>query len=48
MTVFVYIDANKAVGDPDHIKIFANAEAAAAWFAENDPEGVAFEYWVLR
>ena len=27
MTVFVYIDANKAVGDPDHIKIFANAEA---------------------
>ena len=25
-------------------KVFANADAAEAWFAENDPEGVAFEY----
>jgi hypothetical protein len=34
--------------DPDHLKVFANAYAAEAWFAENDPEGVAFEYWVLK
>jgi hypothetical protein len=27
---------------------FANADAAEAWFAENDPEGVAFEYEVLE
>ena len=36
------------VGDPDHLKVFANADAAAAWFAENDPEGVAFEYKVIQ
>jgi len=28
--------------------VFANADAAEAWFAENDPEGVAFEYEVLE
>jgi len=34
-------------GDPNHIKFFANAEAAAAWFVENHSEGVAFEYCIL-
>ena len=34
--------------DPDHLKVFANADAAETWFAENDPEGVAFEYEVLE
>lgn len=34
-------------GDPKHIKVFANADAAEAWFAESDPDGVAFEYEVL-
>ena len=29
--------------DPEHIKVFANADAAEKWFEENDPEGVAFE-----
>jgi hypothetical protein len=43
-TVFVYINAAKEVGDVDHLKVFANEEAAENWFAENDPEGVAFEY----
>ena len=47
MTVFVYVDTSKQVGDPDHLKVFAARKAAEAWFAENDPEGVAFEYWVL-
>jgi len=28
--------------------VFANADAAEAWFEENDPEGVAFEYDVLE
>ena len=47
MTVFVYVDTSKDVGDPDHIKIFANQVAAETWFAENDPEDVAFEsrFW---
>jgi hypothetical protein len=47
MTVLIYLDTSKHVGDPDHLKVFANADAAEAWFAENDPEGVAFEYEVI-
>ena len=47
MTVFVYVDTSKDVGDPDHIKVFASQEAADTRFAENDPEGVAFEYEVI-
>jgi hypothetical protein len=47
MTVLIYVDTSKQVGDSDHLKVFANADAAATWFAENDPEGVAFEYEVI-
>jgi len=36
MTVFVYVNTSKQVGD------------AEKWFEENDPEGVAFEYEVLE
>jgi hypothetical protein len=39
MKVFIYVDTSKEVGDPDHLKVFANAAAAEAWFTENDPEG---------
>jgi hypothetical protein len=48
MTVFVYVDTSKQVGYPDHIKVFATADAAATWFEENDPEGAAFEYEILE
>jgi hypothetical protein len=48
MTVFVYVNTSKQVGDPEHVKVFATADAAEIWFAENDPEGVAFEYEVLE
>ena len=44
MTVLIYVDTSKQVGDPDHLKVFANADAAETWFEENDPEGVALEY----
>ena len=47
MTVLMYVDTNKQVGDLDHLKVFANADAAETWLEENDPEGVAFEYAVL-
>jgi hypothetical protein len=40
MTVWIYVDTSKEVGDVDHLKVFANEE--------NDPEGVAFEYEVLE
>jgi hypothetical protein len=46
MIVFVYVNTNKQVGDPEHVKVFATADAAAKRFEENDPEGVAFEYQV--
>ena len=26
MTVFVYVNTSKQVGDPEHIKVFANAD----------------------
>jgi hypothetical protein len=48
MTVWIYVNADKDVGDPEHQKVFANEAAADTWFQENDPEGVAFEYEVLE
>jgi hypothetical protein len=47
MTVFVYVNTSRQVGDAEHIKVFANQDAAEKWFEENDPESVAFEYKVL-
>ena len=44
ITVIIYVDASKEVGDPDHLKVFANVDAAETWLEENDPKGVAFEY----
>jgi hypothetical protein len=48
MTVLIYVDTNKPVGDKDHLKVFATHDAAETWLQENDPEGVAFEYEVLE
>ena len=48
MTVLIYVNTSKQVGDPDHLKVFANSDAAEKWFEENDVEGVAFEYEVLE
>jgi hypothetical protein len=47
-TVWVYINTAKEIGDVDHLKVFANVEAAEKWLEENDPEGLAFEYEVLE
>jgi hypothetical protein len=46
-TVWVYVDISKSVGDVDHLKVFADEEAAQERFSENDVEGVAFEYEVI-
>ena len=46
MKVLIYVNTKKDVGDIDHLKVFANEDAAEKWFEENDPEGVAFEYEV--
>jgi hypothetical protein len=47
MTVWIYVDTSKRVGDGDHLKVFADADTALSWLAEHDEEGVAFEYAVL-
>jgi hypothetical protein len=47
-TVWVYVDTSKQVGDVEHIKVFTTTDAAEKWFAENDPEGAAFEYDLLE
>jgi hypothetical protein len=39
MTVWIYVNTSKQVGDKDHIKLFASADAAEKWFEENDPLG---------
>lgn len=46
MTVWIYVDTSKQVGDRDHLKVFADGDAAEVWFREHDPEGVTFEYEV--
>jgi hypothetical protein len=43
MTVWIYVNTVNQAGDPGHLKVFANRDAAEAWLAVNDPEGVAFE-----
>jgi hypothetical protein len=48
MTVWIYTDTNKPEGDVERLKVFATDDAANAWFKVNDPEGVAFEYEVLK
>jgi hypothetical protein len=47
MRVLIYVNTSAEVGDVDHLKVFANEDAADAWFKENDPEGVAFAYPVI-
>jgi hypothetical protein len=37
MTVFVYINTAKEVGDIDYVKVFANLEAAERWFEGKRP-----------
>ena len=48
MTVWIYIDTSKDVGDRDHLKVFANADAAEFGSRKTTPEGVALEYEVLQ
>jgi len=46
-TVWIYVNTSKRIGDPDQLKVFIDKETAHAWFAKNDPEGVAFAYPVI-
>jgi hypothetical protein len=48
MTAWIYVNTSKQVGDKDHLKVFANEDAAERWFSENDPDSVAFGYEVME
>jgi hypothetical protein len=48
MTVLIYVNTSKEVGDSERLKVFARADAAETWLQENDPEGAAFDYEVLE
>jgi hypothetical protein len=41
--VFVYVSTSKQVGDPDHLKVFANADAAETWSRKTTQKA-----WPLR
>ena len=47
MTVLIYVDTSRQDGDQSQLKVFADQDAAEAWFLENDPEGIAFENPVI-
>ena len=48
MTVWIYVDTTKQGPETAITSRFSrNAGAAETWFAENDPEGVAFECEIL-
>jgi hypothetical protein len=42
------VDTGKQVGDLDHLKVLTDEATVDTWPAENDPEGMAFEYEVLE
>ena len=48
MTVFVYVNTSKQVGDPDHMRSSPPRTLRKPHPKENDPEGAAFEYEVLE
>jgi integrase len=48
MTVFIYVNTSKQVGDAEHLKVFANLDAAETWFEENDPEGADVDLSLVR
>src|SRR5205814_8368182 len=47
MTVWIYVDTSKNVGDKDHLKVFANQHAADEWFKKHDVAGTAFGYEIM-
>lgn len=42
--VWIYTDARKIVGDPDHLRVFATIKEAEAWLKHNALDGTAVEY----
>ena len=47
MIVLIYVDTGKQVGDPGHIKLFANQDAAETWFEETTQKALplSLRFW---
>jgi hypothetical protein len=45
MTVFLYVNTSKQVGDPEHIKVFPPTDAAEAWFAIPKAWSSSMRFW---
>jgi hypothetical protein len=39
MTVWIYVNTSKQVGDREHLKVFASEEAAETWLQEKRSRG---------
>jgi hypothetical protein len=48
ITIWTYADTRYRVGHPDHIEAFANPETQGRGFKADDPEGIAFEYQIIK
>ena len=48
MTVMIYVDTSKQVGDKEHLKVFCEPRRRGNVAEANDSKGVAFEYEVLE
>ena len=47
MTVLVYVNASRQVGDVDHVRVFASADAAETWFEKTIPKArpLSMTFW---
>ena len=49
MTVLIYVNTSKQVGDPDHLKVFANADAAETGSRKTIPKAPSsMRFWNER
>jgi hypothetical protein len=50
VTVWIYVDTSKDVGNPEHLKVFATADAAESWFKANAPKALrsSMTFWSNR
>jgi hypothetical protein len=48
MTVWIYTDTSKQVGEVERLKVFASQDDAEQWLKQHDREEVAFEYPVKK
>ena len=46
--IWIYVDTTRVLSNDGNSKQLANLNLARAWLTENNPEGVAFDYEILK